>query len=103
MIGLRSAKGCIRSAVPVGEFLYVDIDDHSRIAFTAMLPDEKAVSASKFLPQAVVYFARLRITVRRVITDNGPCSCSRRFAANCRRLRITPKRTRFYTPRTTRQ
>src|SRR5271168_2889663 len=82
------------------EFLYVAIDDHSRIAFTAMLPDEKAVSASKFLRQAVAYFARLRITVRRVLTDNGPCFCSRRFAANCRRLRITPKRTRFYTPRT---
>jgi transposase InsO family protein len=82
------------------EFLYVAVDDHSRIAFTALLPDEKAVSASKFLRQAVAYFARLRITIRRVPTDNGPCFCSRRFAANCRRLRITPKRTRFDTPRT---
>jgi transposase InsO family protein len=82
------------------EFLYVAVDDHSRIAFTAMLPDEKAVSASKFLRQAVAYFARLGIAVRRVLTDNGPCFCSRRFVANCRRLRITPKRTRFYTPRT---
>ena len=82
------------------EFLYVAIDDHSRIAFTAMLPDEKAVSAAQFLRQAVAYFARLRITVRRVLTDNGPCFCSRRFVANCRRLRITAKRTRFYTPRT---
>jgi transposase InsO family protein len=82
------------------EFLYVAVDDHSRIAFTAMLPDEKAVSASKFLRQAVAYFARLGITVRRVLTDNGPCFCSRRFAASCRRLRIKPIRTRFYTPRT---
>ncbi len=72
------------------EFLYVAVDDHSRIAFTAMLPDEKAVSASKFLRQAVAYFARLRITVRRVLTDNGPCFCSRRFAATCRRLRFPP-------------
>ena len=38
------------------EFLYVAIDDHSRIAFTALLPDEKAFSASKFLRQAVAYF-----------------------------------------------
>jgi transposase InsO family protein len=82
------------------EFLYVAVDDHSRIAFTAMLPDEKAVSASKFLRQAVAYFARLGITVRRVMTDNGPCFCSRRFAAGCRRLRIKPIRTRIYTPRT---
>ena len=39
------------------EFLYVAIDDHSRIAFTALLPDEKATSASSFLRQAVAYFA----------------------------------------------
>ncbi len=31
------------------EFLYVAIDDHSRIAFTALLPDEKAFSASQLL------------------------------------------------------
>jgi transposase InsO family protein len=82
------------------EFLYVAIDDHSRIAFTALLPNEKAVSASQFLRHAVAYFARLHITIRRVLTDNGPCFCSRRFTADCRELCIQPKRTRFYTPRT---
>jgi hypothetical protein len=56
------------------EFLYVAVDDHSRIAFTAMLPDEKGFSASRFLRQAVAYFAHLGITVRRVLTDNGPVS-----------------------------
>ena len=82
------------------EFLYVAVDDHSRIAFTALLPDEKAASASKFLRQAVAYFTHLGITVRRVMTDNGPCFCSRLFAAYCRTLHIKPIRTRFYTPRT---
>ena len=82
------------------EFLYVAIDDHSRIAFTALLPDEKAVSASAFLRQAIAFFARLGITIRRVLTDNGPCFCSRLFLAVCRQFHITPKRTRFYTPRT---
>jgi len=43
------------------EFLYVAVDDHSRIAFTAMLPDEKGLSASTFLRQAVAYFAHLGI------------------------------------------
>jgi hypothetical protein len=46
----------------------------SRSAFTAMLPDEKGFSASRFLRQAVAYFAHLGITVRRVLTDNGPVS-----------------------------
>jgi transposase InsO family protein len=82
------------------EFLYVAIDDHSRIAFTALLPDEKAVSASLFLRQALAYFAGLGITIRRVLTDNGPCFCSRLFLAVCRQFHIVPKRTRFYTPRT---
>jgi len=82
------------------EFLYVAVDDHSRIAFTAMFPDEKAASASAFLRQAVAYFARLGILVRRVLTDNGPCFCSRSFALACRELQIKAMRTRFYTPRT---
>jgi transposase InsO family protein len=82
------------------EFLYVAIDDHSRIAFTAMLPDEKAASAHAFLRQAVAYFAHLGIPVRRVMTDNGPCFCSFLFAQACRDLALRHLRTRIYTPRT---
>src|SRR6266436_2639618 len=82
------------------EFLYVAVDDHSRIAFTAMLPAEKGLSASTFLRQAVAYFAHLGIAVHRVMTDNGPCFCSDRFAACCRELQIKHIRTRIYTPRT---
>lgn len=82
------------------EFLYVAIDDHSRIAFTAMLPDEKAVSAAHFLRQAIAYFAQLGITIHRVMTDNGPCFCSLLFTQTCREFHIKPIRTRFYTPRT---
>jgi transposase InsO family protein len=82
------------------EFLYVAVDDHSRIAFTALLPDEKAASSSLFLGQAVAYFARLGITVRRVMTDNGPCFYAHGFAHACRHLQIKHVRTRIYTPRT---
>jgi transposase InsO family protein len=82
------------------EFLYVAVDDHSRIAFTAMYPDEKAVSAADFLAKATAYFKRFAITVRRVITDNGPCFISDLFRATCRTLGITPKRTRHYRPQT---
>jgi transposase InsO family protein len=82
------------------EFLYVAIDDHSRIAFTAMLPNEQAVSSSDFLRQAITYFARLGIRVRRVMTDNGPCFCSLLFAQVCRQFQIKHIRTRIYTPRT---
>jgi transposase len=33
------------------EFLYVAVDDHSRMAYVAMMPDEKAASASSFVRQ----------------------------------------------------
>ena len=82
------------------EFLYVAVDDHSRLAFTAMLPDETAASSCSFLRQAVAYFARLAITIRRVMTDNGPCFYAHRFAQTCRDLRLQHIRTRIYTPRT---
>ena len=82
------------------EFLYVAIDDHSRIAFTALLPDEKAASSSAFLRQAVAYFASLGIRVRRVMTDNGPCFYAHLFAHACRDLALRHIRTRIYTPRT---
>ena len=82
------------------EFLYVAVDDHSRIAFTALYPDEKAVSSSDFLKKATAYFQRFGITVRRVITDNGPCFLANLFRDACRALGITPKRTRHYRPQT---
>ena len=82
------------------EFLYVAVDDHSRIAYTAIMPDEKAVSAAAFLQQAVTWFRRLGIGVQRVLTDNGPCFCSRRFAHAAQTNAIRLHRTRFYTPRT---
>jgi transposase InsO family protein len=82
------------------EFLYVAVDDHSRIAYVAMMPDEKAVSASSFLHQAHAYFARHNIRLRGVMTDNGPCFISDLFRDTNRSLEIKHIRTRLYTPRT---
>jgi transposase InsO family protein len=82
------------------EFLYVAVDDHSRMAYVAMMPDEKAVSASLFLSQAEGYFARHNIRLKRVMTDNGPCFVSDRFKAQCKTLELKHIRTRIYTPRT---
>lgn len=82
------------------EFLYVAIDDHSRMAYVAMMPDEKAVSAAEFLRQAVAYFHRLGIRAQRIMTDNGPCFCSDRFRDTCRRFQMRHIRTRIYTPQT---
>jgi len=82
------------------EFLYVAVDDHSRMAFTAILPDEKAVSAAGFLRQALHWLARFGIRPRSVMTDNGPCFCSDLFRDAGRSLSLRHVRTRIYTPRT---
>ena len=82
------------------EFLHIAIDDHSRIAFTALYPDQKEASATHFLYSAVAWYARLGIGIRRVLTDNGGCYKAHRFRDACQNLGIKPKRTRPYTPRT---
>jgi hypothetical protein len=46
------------------EFLHIAIDDHSRIAFTAMYPDQTEASATHFLYSAVAWYARLEIPAR---------------------------------------
>ena len=70
------------------EYVHVAIDDHSRIAFSAIFPDETAASTVAFLCQAVAYYARLGIRFRGLLTDNGPAYRSRRFAKVCRELGI---------------
>ena len=54
------------------EYVHVAIDDHSRIAFSAICPDEKRASALAFLHAAAAYYARLGIRFKAVLTDNGP-------------------------------
>jgi transposase InsO family protein len=82
------------------EFVHVCIDDASRIAFTQIKPDEKAVSATAFLKAAVAYYSGLGVKVARVMTDNGSCYKSFAFARACRRLKIKHIRTKPFTPRT---
>lgn len=82
------------------EFLFVAVDDHARIGFTQMKPDERQGSAMAFLRAAVAYFAGLGVTLRRVLTDNGSAFRSKRFAAACRRLGLKHGFTRPYRPQT---
>jgi len=82
------------------EMLFVAVDDHARIAFTEMHPDERIPSAVAFLRSAVAYYATLGITVRRVLTDNGSAFCSRAWRSACAELGIIDRRTRAYRPQT---
>lgn len=87
-------------SAPGWEYAHVAIDDHSRVAFSTILPDEKKHSATAFLLQAVAYYKSLGITVTRVMTDNGGCYKSHLFRDACASLAIKHIRTRPYTPQT---
>ena len=82
------------------EFVHVGIDDASRVAFSQILPDEKAASAVAFLSAAVAYYKSLGVTVARVMTDNGSCYKAFAFRAACRGLGLKHVRTKPYTPKT---
>lgn len=53
------------------DFVHSAIDDHSRLAYSEILPDEKGPTCGAFLARAIAYFATHGIPrVEAVITDN---------------------------------
>jgi transposase InsO family protein len=82
------------------EYVHLAIDDHSRLAYSEILPDEKRSSCLRFLFNALRFFRGLGVRVERVMTDNGSSFRSHRYAKALRRLKIKHRRTRPYTPRT---
>jgi transposase InsO family protein len=82
------------------EYLHVAIDDASRLAYTALMPDEKQESAVRFLEDALAWFRAHGVGVERVMTDNGSAFKSKLFAAALQSRGLKHKRTRPYTPRT---
>jgi transposase InsO family protein len=80
--------------------VHLAIDDHSRLAYSEILPDEKRGSCLRFLFNALRFFRSLGVKVERVMTDNGSSFRSHRYAKALRRLRIKHLRTKPYTPKT---
>jgi len=82
------------------EYLHIAIDDHSRIAFAAILPDQTHQAAIRFFLMTRAHYARFGFSIRRVLTDNGPCYRHHRFRTLLFQQRIRHRCTRPYTPRT---
>jgi transposase InsO family protein len=82
------------------EYVHVAIDDHSRLAYAEVLPDQKATTATGFLRRAVAFYRRYGIEVERLLTDNGSAYVSALHALACRRLGIRHLRTRPFRPQT---
>lgn len=86
------------SRAPGYHALHVAIDDHSRVGFSHILPNETTKSAVALA--ALRYYRVLGVKVTCIMTDNGSAYRSRKFAKLLRRLKIRHLRTRPYTPRT---
>jgi transposase InsO family protein len=54
------------------DYVHSLVDDHSRLAYSEVLPDEKGTTCAAFLARAATYFAAHGITrIERVMTDNA--------------------------------
>ncbi len=90
----------VRSRGVGWENAHVAVDDHSRVAYAEVLHNEGQDTCTRFLINAVEFFRKHGVTIQRVMTDNGPGYCSKRFNRTCRELGIRHIYTKPYTPRT---
>ncbi len=81
-------------------YIHTAVDDHSRLAYSEILADERKETAVAFWGRAQAFFASCGVTVERVLTDNGSCYKSRVWRDALAAAGITHKRTRAYRPQT---
>jgi transposase InsO family protein len=83
------------------DFVHAIVDDHSRLAYAELHPDEKAATVTGFLERALAFFAERGITARRLMTDNAWAYIHNRSLRELLNERqIHHLRTKPYRPRT---
>ncbi len=82
------------------EVAFVAVDDHTRLAYAEVHPNENAACAVAFLRRALRWYERLGVQVERVLTDNAKAYSGTAFGAFCTERGIRQSFTRPYTPRT---
>jgi transposase InsO family protein len=91
------ARGSVRAGY---EALFVAVDDHSRIGFTDVYPDQGELSAVQFLQNLIRYYHSLGVRVRRILTDNGSAFNAKSFARICEQAGVKHSFTRPFRPQT---
>ncbi len=79
-------------------FLHHVVDDHSRLAYSEILTDERKETVVAFWQRAKAFYADAGITIQRVMTDNGSAYRSRELAAELGTIKH--KFTKPYRPQT---
>jgi len=68
----QQSRRWMRPETRVGyDFAHAIVDDHSRLAFVELHPDEKAATVTGFVERALAFFAEHGILAKRLMTDNG--------------------------------
>ena len=80
------------------DFIHSAVDDHSRLAYSEILENERKETASGFWKRAETWFADLGVTIEEVITDNGSCYRSKLFDQTLGQIKH--RKTRPYRPQT---
>jgi transposase InsO family protein len=81
-------------------FIHTALDDRTRLVYSEIHTDEKAVTAVAFWQRAVVWFAAHGVRCERVISDNGSCYRSGLWHRACADTATTVKKTRPRRPQT---
>ena len=98
---LGRVDGGRRSGVLVGyDHVEVVIDDHTRLAYVALVPNESASSAARALLDAAVWFAERGVRIERVLTDNAWAYTSPTYQRALESIDAGHRRTRPYRPQT---
>lgn len=70
--GREMGSSHLRKTTKVGyDYVHSVVDDHSRVAYSEILSDEKADTTAEFFARAVEFFAACDVTIERLITDNA--------------------------------
>lgn len=91
----RNRKGGVGYA-----YIHAAVDDHSRLAYTEVLADEKGATAAGFWIRAEAWFRARGVVVERVMTDNGFCYRGELFNQALADTAIRHLYTRPYRPQT---
>jgi transposase InsO family protein len=81
------------------QYLFVAIDDATRLGFARIYPDETAGSAISFLDACARFYRAHGISIERVLSDNGSCF-RRRWAEAWAQRGVGVRKTRPYRPQT---
>jgi transposase InsO family protein len=83
------------------DYVHAIVDDHSRLAYAEIHPDQRAATVIRFLKRALVFYERHGIRAKRLMTDNAWVYVkSRDFRQLLARHRIRHLTTKPYRPRT---